>query len=175
VRIHFTLPATYSAGFSNSAYFNTRFSFEFQFQDYHRFKSVVTNFTQTEGTATPEELRIDFDFKNSYVVRLGMERPLNRNWMIRGGYAFDRSPVPEKSVGPVFPDSNRHNFTAGASVQMGNKELSLFYQAMQFVNREVNHPDNVKTFTNGEYRNFAHLWGFSLRWNLGGSSIRIEP
>ena len=53
------------------------------------------------------------------------------------------------------------------SLTAGNKEFSLFYEAMQFVNRHTNAAGNDKLGTNGEYRNFAHLAGASLRITLG--------
>ena len=43
----------------------------------------------------------------------------------------------------------------------------LFYEAMQFVNRTTNVAANVNQFTNGEYRNFAHLAGMSIRFIFG--------
>jgi long-subunit fatty acid transport protein len=82
---------------------------------------------------------------------------------VRTGYLFDRTPVVDKSVGPLFPDSSRHSVTGGLSMQRGNKEFTVFYEAMQFVNRTTNVPENTIQFTNGEYRNFAHLFGFGFR------------
>jgi long-subunit fatty acid transport protein len=115
-----------------------------------------------DDVRTPAEKRLVFDFKDSFHVAAGIERNMGA-MSVRAGYLFDSSPVVEKSVGPLFPDSNRHSATVGMSMRAGNKEFTLFYEAMQFVNRHTNISGNDNIGTNGEYRNFAHLAGTSLR------------
>jgi long-subunit fatty acid transport protein len=88
------------------------------------------------------------------------------------GYLFDGSPVPEQSVGPLFPDSTRQSFTVGASRKSGNKEFTFFYEAMKFMNRQTNTPANDYQWTNGNYHNFAHVAGLGLRFDVTGLSIR---
>lgn len=170
----FTTPATYSVGVSNSKFWDSTIAFDFTFQDYHRFRSVPVNFSQTEGTATPEELILQFDFGNSFLLSTGFEKSLNTKTDIRFGYMFDHTPVPDKSTGPLFPDSSRHSFTAGLSREWKNWEFSLFYQAMKFLDRETDVPENDHLFTNGLYDNFVHLGGLSMRFKWGGDSVKID-
>ncbi|HWP83770.1 MAG TPA: outer membrane protein transport protein, partial [Terriglobia bacterium] len=170
IRGTFVTPATYAFGLATRIG-GTTLAADFHFQDYRRFRSVPLNFTETRQTnpdvRTPAEKRLHFDFRDSYHIALGVERPLASNLTVRGGYLFDRSPVVEKSVGPLFPDANRHSATVGMSWRKGNSEFSLFYEAMQFVNRHTNVGSGVRQGTNGEYRNFAHLAGASLRFIMG--------
>jgi len=137
----FTTPANYGVGISNSAFWNTTFSFDFRLQDYTRFSSVPLNFSQTEATnkdvRTPAERRLVFDFRDSYQLCFGAEKVLGPNMTVRAGYWFDRSPVVDKSVGPLFPDANRHGFTIGATKTVGKKEFTLFYEALQFADRRI--------------------------------------
>ena len=173
IRGSFTTPATYAAGVSAHTFHKMLVSADFRLQDYTRFQSVPLNFTVTEATnkdaRTPAEQRLIFDFRNSYQVAVGAEKELNPLTVIRVGYLFDRSPVVDRSVGPLFPDSNRHSFTFGATRTRGNQEFTLFYEAMKFVHRTVDVAANDIQGTNGEYHNFAHLFGFALRMNLGRS------
>jgi len=167
----FSTPATYAVGVSTHTFHKILASADFVFQDYQRFQSVPLNFSITQATnkdvRTEDELRLIFNFRNSYHIALGAEKQLNPLTVVRVGYLFDRSPVVEESVGPLFPDSNRHGITFGATRTRGNKEFTLFYEAMQFVNRTTNVAANDIFGTNGEYRNFAHLAGMALRINLG--------
>jgi long-chain fatty acid transport protein len=167
-------PGNFSIGVANSSFWNSIISAEFQFQDYHRFKSVALNFTKTIDTATPPELRLNFDFNNAYEIKLGMEKKLGDMMHIRAGYYFDHSPVPPKSVGPLFPDSTHNSFTTGFSREMGNKEFTLFYEAVKWNHITTNVAENAVKFTNGEYRSFAHIIGFGIRMNLGATSIRTD-
>jgi len=116
---------------------------------------------------TPAEERLVFDFRDSFQIAAGLEKRFGDSFALRGGYLYDRSPVVEKSVGPLFPDANRHSATVGMSMRAGNKEFTLFYEAMQFVNRHTNVEGNLDQGTNGEYRNFAHLAGAGLRFIFG--------
>lgn len=165
----FITPATYSVGLSKR-FGGTVLAVEGRFQDYRRFSSVPLNFTITEAddedVRTPAENRLIFDFKDSYHLAAGIETSKG-SMSLRAGYLFDRSPVVEKSVGPLFPDANRHSGTVGMSMRKGNKEFTFFYEAMQFLNRHTNVAGNDNIGTNGEYRNFAHLAGTSLRITFG--------
>jgi long-chain fatty acid transport protein len=169
----FTTPATYSAGVSRKGPFDSLISFDMRLQDYKRFASVPLNFSKTVATdkavRTPAERRLIFDFRNSWVAAVGMEKKMRPDMSMRLGYIFDRSPVVDKSVGPLFPDSDRHSFTLGATKTMRGVDFTMFYEAMQFVNRTVNVPANNIQGTNGEYRNFAHLLGTSLRFGRKGT------
>lgn len=181
IKGEFVTPGTWSMGVSNSAFWHSTISAQFDFQDYRRVKDVPVNFSMTTRMekdangndvvttlATPAELRLNFHMRNSYIVRLGLERKMGEKMTVRAGYSFDRSPVLDASVGPLFPDSSRNNYSFGFSYFMWrNKEFSFFYNAMNFLNRTTNVADNNKVFTNGEYQNYAHLFGFGLRIHLG--------
>lgn len=168
VKGSFTTPATYAAGISGRGPFASLVSFDVRLQDYRRFASVPLNFSQTRATnddvRTPAERRLIFDFRDSWVLAGGIEKRIRPDMTMRAGYLFDRSPVVDKSVGPLFPDSNRHSITVGATKRLFGGEFTFFYEAMQFVNRAVNVPANAVQGTNGEYRNFAHLLGTGLRF-----------
>jgi len=166
-------PANYQAGASTSRFLNTLISVDVTLQDYRRFQTLPLNFSVTKDAkgkdiGTSPEQRLLFNFENSYAIHAGIERKLGADMDIRAGYMFDHSPVPDKSTGPLFPDSSRNSFTTGATKRRGNLELSLFYQAMFFVNRTTSVPENNFQFTNGEYRNFAHLAGMGMRMFVGG-------
>ena len=180
----FTTPATYVVGISNSRVWRGTLAFDVRFQDFQRFKDFPINFSQTTDAkgrpigVTPER-RLNFDFRNSVLLQIGFEKALAAGWgprrmqpMLkdftwRAGYVFDYTPVVDKSVGPLFPDANRHSWTAGMTKRAGKVDLTMFYQFMQFVNRTTNVPENNYQFTNGQYRNFAHLAGAGLQWRFG--------
>ena len=171
----FPTPATYAFGIANSKFWNTTFALDVRVQDYTKFKTLPLNFSINEDNegklglkniALPATKILTFDFRNSYNIGFGAERPINAATTVRVGYLFDRSPVPDKSVGPLFPDANRHSFTVGATRKSGNKDLTIFYEAMKFVDRQTNVAANNYQWTNGDYHNFAHVFGFALRMDV---------
>jgi long-chain fatty acid transport protein len=163
----FVTPATYTVGVSKSNFMKGTLGFQVDVQDFGRLKDVPVNFTITEDTATPEELRLNFYMQTSYIVRAGFERPFGDKNTIRAGYVFDHTPVTDRSTGPLFPDSSRNSLTVGASHLMGNMEFSFFYQAMWFLERTTNVPENDIVYTNGEYSSFVHLFGLGMRMHFG--------
>jgi len=166
----FTTPATYGIGISNTSIPKMRISFDFRVQDYRRFSSVPVNFgineDNTKDNGLPAEKRLIFDFKNSYNYAFGVERTLNEKTTVRVGYLLDQSPVPDKSVGPLFPDATRHSFTVGATRKVNDKDFSIFYEAMKFQNRTTDVAANSNLYTNGLYHNFAHVAGLGLRFDM---------
>jgi long-chain fatty acid transport protein len=159
----FTTPGTYTIGASTRYFAKTLIAFDFEIQDFKRFKDFPVNFSQTVGTATPPEERLVFDFNNSYIAHLGVQRDVGENMEVRLGYVYDASPVPDKSVGPLFPDTSRNSLTVGGTWRHGAAEFNVFYQAMFFVDRVTNVTANNNQYTNGDYRNFADLAGLGMR------------
>jgi long-chain fatty acid transport protein len=174
IRGAFTTPANYGIGISNSKFWNSTISFDFRYQDFHRFASVPLNFSQTEATnpdvRTPAEKRLTFNFRDSFQTAVGFEKRLSARTEVRAGYMFDRTPVVDAAVGPLFPDADRHSFHFGATRKVKDKEFTLFYEAMKMVDRKTNVAANDYQWTNGEYRNFVHIVGAGLRFNLRDSA-----
>ncbi|MBS1856454.1 MAG: outer membrane protein transport protein [Acidobacteria bacterium] len=172
-RATFPTPGTYAVGVATEAFGKNLFALDLQVQDYSRLRYVVLNFTQTVNTATPAEARIEYDFHNAYAVRLGWERPL-RFATVRAGWALDGTPVPEKAVSPLWPDSTRLNFDVGASKMIGRKEVSLFYQFTKFLPRTTNVAANANLFTNGDWRSTAQLFGVAVRFRKGAEGLEFK-
>jgi long-chain fatty acid transport protein len=168
----FTTPASYGIGISNSRFWKTNFSIDARLQDYSKFKSVPLNFSINENTpgvsniGLPAETRLNFNFRESWDIAVGAERPISASTTVRLGYLFDGSPVPAPSVGPLFPDSTRQSFTVGGTHKSGNAEFTFFYEAMKFMDRQTNVAANNFQWTNGDYHNFAHVAGLSLRFDV---------
>ncbi len=167
----FTTPASYGVGFSTSRFNKTVVAVDFRLQDYHRFRDVPINFGKNtandKDSQLPPEQRLVFDFRNSWQMAAGAERQIDSITHLRAGWYYDRNPVPDKSVGPVFPDTDRNSFTAGASRVRGNKEFSIYYQAMFMRFRQTNVAANVIQGTNGTYDNFVNFAGLSMIFNVG--------
>lgn len=187
----FVTPGLYAVGVSNSRVAGGTLAFDFAIQDFRRFQDLPINFEKTKDAkgndiGTPAERRLKFNFNNSYVLHAGYEhaakalpgpalmRKMMKDVTLRAGYVFDKSPVPEKSIGPLFPDTNRHSWTVGMTKSLRAVDLSMFYQFMQFVNTKTNVAANNFQYTNGEYRNFANLIGMGLHWRKGGHSGKAD-
>jgi long-chain fatty acid transport protein len=59
------------------------------------------------------------DYKNTFQIRVGLDRRLNDTWSVRGGYFFDESPSPPESVSVLLPDADRHGLCLGGTWRRG--------------------------------------------------------
>ncbi|MCM2679214.1 OmpP1/FadL family transporter [Echinimonas agarilytica] len=85
------------------------------------------------GWGTFEELTVDFDettpigddillkeenFEHSWRASLGLTYIMDEHWTIRGGYAYDDSPVKDEYRTISIPDTSRQWFTAGFTYEL---------------------------------------------------------
>jgi len=104
------------------------------------------------------------NYENTFQFRFGLERKVNDQWAVRGGYVYDKSPTPAASVSPLLPDSDRHGVAVGATWKTGRfrvdvANLYLFFKerSTEGVNR-----DNF----NGTYKSSAELFSVSIGYGF---------
>ncbi|WP_298716425.1 outer membrane protein transport protein [uncultured Oceanisphaera sp.] len=67
------------------------------------------------GPQGNEQLQKDENFENSWRMSLGATHQLNDRWTLRGGLAYDKSPVPEEFRSISIPDVDRTWYSLGAT------------------------------------------------------------
>ncbi|PIE35881.1 hypothetical protein CSA56_02200 [candidate division KSB3 bacterium] len=77
------------------------------------------------------------DWEDTWTFRLGGEYMIRENIALRAGYLFDQSPIPDKSVGPELPTSDRHGITIGVGYEWENVTLDLAYAHLFIDDRTV--------------------------------------
>jgi long-chain fatty acid transport protein len=125
------------------------------------------------GWSSLKKLQLSFD---SPQFALFNNQPEPRNWEdvwgykfgtqyaihpkidLRAGYSYDQSPVPDATVDPLLPDSDRHGFAVGLGFHEGNAAFDIAYMWVHFLDRTVNN-QNMLTLrgANGEYKSDAYL------------------
>ena len=65
----------------------------------------------------------DRDWKDEFQYKFGVEYVLNDMFTLRGGYAYDPTPVPESTFDTGWPDTNRHIFDLGAGITLSQEPL----------------------------------------------------
>lgn len=70
---------------------------------------------QAQDGAGKELFQKDENFKNSWRVSMGATHTLNDQWTLRGGLAYDQSPVPANTRSISIPDVDRTWYTVGAT------------------------------------------------------------
>jgi len=88
------------------------------------------------------------DYEDTIAVRLGGEHWLNDTWALRAGYAFDQTPIPDKTLDSLLPDADRHFAHLGVGYRNGRFGVDAAYTAVFF--------EGISTTTNSEGHNFAY-------------------
>lgn len=94
------------------------------------------------------------DYHDVLTYSIGLKYRLNPNFVVRAGYMYDTSPVPEKTSDPVLPDSDRNEISIGVGYNNNKYSLDLAYYAVIAKDRKVT--NNINGF-NGKYEFFVNL------------------
>ncbi len=113
---------------------------------------------------TNEILSLKAGWHNTFTYRLGGQYTINDQWKARLGYVYDQNPVPDHTLHPSLPDSDRHGATFGVGYTSGDYTIDFAYMALFFEDRDVNNgitsPQNP--LHDGTYENMAHLWALTI-------------
>jgi long-chain fatty acid transport protein len=87
-----------------------------EWANWSRFKSldIVRDDTGAILATTPER------WDDSWLYSVGAEYTVNERLMVRGGFAYEDSGVPDATRTPRLPDNDRYWFSAGASYKMAD-------------------------------------------------------
>lgn len=104
----------------------------------------------------------DEKFKNSWRISAGATHYLNDQWTLRGGIAYDKSPVPEDHRSISIPDVDRTWYTLGTTYAY-SQNLS-FDAAFAFLDgKKVDVVENGFTFSSG---GDAYLLGLQMNYRF---------
>lgn len=132
------------------------------------------NIIRTTGPLSGQTLStLPLHFKNSWRVGLGANYQLTPQWKLRGGVAFDKSPVRDGFRTPRLPDEDRTWIAAGAQWAVTPSLALDFGLAYLFVKESSSDLVNQATATSvprgslvGNYDANVWILGGQLRWSF---------
>lgn len=105
---------------------------------------------------------IEQDWNDTFTAGIGGDWQLSPKWVLRAGYQFYESPVPDRTFSPTIPDANQHVFTVGAGFRSGSHALEVAYGADFYDERKIR--NNQTPEFNGDYDITVHLFSLSYRF-----------
>jgi long-chain fatty acid transport protein len=147
----FRYPSTYGIGLAFSLPGQVLLSVDWQCTEWSDF-NIDVKYNNTQSALTNKDYSADWRNSNRY--RIGAEWNFSSCWAFRGGYFYDESPLPDKSVSlSNIVDVDRHNFILGVDYQI-TKAVDLGAIAhYAYGDRNVNGVD---------YSQRVHSFGLSL-------------
>ncbi|MDT8323279.1 MAG: outer membrane protein transport protein [Bacteroidota bacterium] len=164
------LPATWFAAIAYSPMDNLDIEFDYQFIGWSSYDRLAIDFA-VDGENTPGVLQNDVsspkDYEDTFIARLGAEYRLPALGLaLRGGYFYDSNPVPDKSLEPLLPDSDRHGLNIGVGIDLIPAiTLDLAYLHLFFMDRTTDqtvYPDGVHL--DGMYSGSVDLMALNITY-----------
>lgn len=104
------------------------------------------------------------DWKNTYTVGIGGDWKFSPGWVVRAGYQFYESPVPDQTFSPTIPDANQNVITVGLGYTYKRSHFELAY-GYDFYNTRTITADNNPAF-NGTYKVSVQLFALNYRYSF---------
>lgn len=154
-------PATFFLGAAYNIMENLTIEADYQFVGWSTFDQL--KFNLANGINGQTEVAANRNYQNTYLLRFGVEYRMEE-LILRGGYIFDKTPVPDGYVEPSLPDANRHDFTGGVGYKFSaNLSIDASYMFVRFAQRTES--QSIPEFGfNGTYNSFAHLFSVSFAY-----------
>ena len=115
---------------------------------------------------TPPDTNLRRAYRNSWSVRLGTQFNATKHLSLRGGYLYDRTPVPDKAVDPILPDASRNRISVGAGYGSGSWRFDAAYSTLLFEDRESPVDNFTSPLAAGLYTNTTNQFAFGLAYKF---------
>lgn len=135
------------------------FEIDFNTTGWSEFEQLAFDFADSSlNTVRPQ------DYETKLSIRTGAGFDLTEEIQLRGGYYWDPTPQPEKSMSPLLADADRHGVTIGVGVDRGAWTLDLFGLFILTGERETE-GQSLDNF-DGTYATFANLFGVNVGYGF---------
>ena len=98
-----------------------------------------------------------------WCYKVGTQYALTQNLDLRAGFMYDTNPIPDSTLGPLLPDSDRLSFSIGQGFHYDHFSLDLAYMWTHFKDRTVSNQDMTNLLgENGTFKSDVHLFAGSI-------------
>lgn len=162
VSTRITLPSSLGLGLAWQPNDKTTLEFDAEWTEWSSFEKLEFSFAGPQFANfnnKPKPLK----WQDVWCYKLGGQYAISKNIDLRAGYMFDKNPIPDSTLGPVLPDSDRHSFSIGQGFHNDLVSLDIAYMWTHFLDRTVNNQNMADmTGANGTYKSDVHLFGASV-------------
>jgi long-chain fatty acid transport protein len=155
-------PTIVAAGFGVQVTDTLRLETDFEWVQFSRFNSlnlsVGNNAFLLPSTSIPQ------NWKDTFTAGIGGDWRFARNWVLRAGYQFYQSPVPDSTFSPTIPDADQNVITVGLGYSYNHHSFELAYGADFYATRQIN--TDLNPAFNGRYEITVHLFSLAYRYTF---------
>ncbi|PLC48389.1 fatty acid transporter [Pollutimonas subterranea] len=108
---------------------------------------------------------LDLRFRDTWRIALGVNYKLDQQWTLKGGVAWDQSPIDSDTYRPTsLPDNNRYWVSVGAQYNFNDRTtVDVGYTHLFLKSTSINNDtDATKGTVRGNYKSNANLIGVQV-------------
>ena len=154
-----TFPNIVSLGYGVDVTDTVRLETDFEWLDFYQFQSLPVNIGANALGVPSQNIRENWH--NTFTAGFGGDWKFADHWVLRAGYQYFESPVPDSIFSPTIPDANQNVITIGIGWHHKNSSLEASY-GLDFYNDRHITADQNPAF-NGTYTFNVHLISLAYR------------
>jgi long-chain fatty acid transport protein len=165
----------YDSGFSSQIKFPTivglgyglqindkvRVESDLEWVQFSRFQNLPINISN--DPLVPSQ-NIAENWKDTFTAGVGGDWKFADHWVLRGGYQFFQSPVPDSTFSPTIPDADQNVITVGIGWKGRHGSLEAAYGFDLYNDRNITNDQNPNY--NGKYTFSVHLFSVAYQYKF---------
>lgn len=157
-----TFPMILALGYGIDVNERFRLGAEVEWLEFSRYDQLDLNLGGN-GALLPSTT-LPQNWEDTFTYGIAGDYILNDQVTLRGGYLFVETPVPEETLAPSLPESDRHILTIGLGLQRAQHTIDLAYSYSIYADLEVS--NNINPAFNGTYEPSTHLFAVSYAFDF---------
>ena len=155
-------PTIVAAGYGIQLTDTIRLEADVEWVEFSRFQSLDLNMGRNAFLLPSTNIRQDW--KDTFTVGIGGDWRFAPNWVLRAGYQFYQSPVPDHTFSPTIPDANQNVLTVGLGYKYKSHSVEGAYGADFYDARKIQ--NNQNPAFNGNYDITVHLFSLAYHYTF---------
>ena len=150
-------PTIVSVGYAWEFPHDIRLESDVEWLQFSRFANLPVSFAGTSATLAE-------DWHNTFTAGIAGDWKFARHWVVRAGYQYYESPVPNHTFSPLIPDADQNVMTLGLGWQSGHNSFQIAYGLDFYNDRNISN-DQFSNF-NGKYTFAVHLFSAAYTYTF---------
>lgn len=130
-----------------------------QFSTHHTLRSDIENDNVLQTSTSTHE-----SWRDIWTIGWGADWKFRKGWILRWGYQYLQSPIPDKTFSPTLPDANKHLASVGIGYTYKQHTFEASYAETFAEQRTIG--NNETTAFNGTYNLNSHMMALSYRYSF---------
>ena len=152
-------PNIFSVGYGIDLTDKIRMESDVEWLQFSQFKNLGINSSIPGLSETiPEK------WHNTFTAGIGGDWKFADHWVLRAGYQFFETPVPDSTFTPTIPDADQNVMTLGLGWHARNVSLEFAYGLDLYNNRNITNDQNPAL--DGKYTFNVHLFSLAFRYGF---------